>query len=438
MHLDMDNKLSYLSGESDNKSRSSTPKSQSSDSKNQHQDNLNGDDDKQHSTNEVVDEKVHSNVDGDKRKSEVYTEGIVYVKEENVIPKRKLSVIPQKDEDLTVDGLIRHKSVSPPRNPPSNYIYIHGLRRPFTFAQFYAVLDKFGTFDKEDDTWTDNLRSQSIIKYATVEEAQKARDGLHHVVWPDKNNSELLVDFTDEEEFIQQKGIIKKVIKPENDVFAKEKSPSPMQDDLPSPKEVAVKRERLDTAEDNDEGPSRKKKKDAKSLEELFKRTTAQPSLYYLPLSDEEVARKQVQKAIEKRGIKEASVEPLPLPLPVEATTSSSSKRREKSPSPLPIRRRSRSPLRRNDKVSPRPRRSPPRKSSPPRRNRDGPPPPRRQRSPRRSRSPPSKRRSPSPRRSPPSSRKPAATTSASSPSLKKTTTSPPPQRRRSPSPRRR
>uniref|UniRef100_A0AC35GDQ4 SAP domain-containing protein n=1 Tax=Panagrolaimus sp. PS1159 TaxID=55785 RepID=A0AC35GDQ4_9BILA len=410
-------------GESDTESQSPTPKSQS-DSKNQEQKPLNGND--KHSTNEE-DVKVHPISDANQKKSEVYTEGIVYVNNDNVKPQPKTS---QTNDDSTPDGLVRHKSVSPARYPPSNYIYIRGLRRPFTMNQFHAVVLKFGTFTKDDDEWMDNVRSQSIIKYSTVEEAQKAREGLHHVVWPEFNNGELLVDFSDETEFIQHKGVLKKVIKPDDDVFVKEKSPSPMNDDLPSPKE-SVKRERHD--DDTDEGPSPKKKKEKKSLEELFKKTIAQPSICYMPLSDEEVARKQVQKAMEKRVIKDSSSEPLPL-----VASSSTTRRRDKSPSPLPpaSRRKSRSPQRKSGQLSPR-------RRSPFHKNRDGLP-PRYQRSPRRL-SPPSKRRSPSPRRSPPSSRKPA-TTSTASPSGMKTASLPLPhrrspsplQRRRSPSPKKR
>ena len=76
-----------------------------------------------------------------------------------------------------------------------------------------------------------------------------------------------------------------------------------MIEDLPSPKET--KRERVPD-KDRDEGPSRKKRSrlfnlhpsllvnfsgEEPVLEDLFRKTKAEPFIYYLPLSDEEVSR---------------------------------------------------------------------------------------------------------------------------------------------------
>ena len=133
--------------------------------------------------------------------SEVYTEGVVYVKDEKrPKPQPRVSTAASTDDDRTEDGFIRKHPLSPARFAPTNYVIIRGLRRPFTPAQWFAVLEKFGEFDREADHWMDNIRSQSIVRYATVEEAVKARDALHHVCWPEGDGSEQIVDFTEEEE----------------------------------------------------------------------------------------------------------------------------------------------------------------------------------------------------------------------------------------------
>ena len=131
---------------------------------------------------------------------EVYTEGIVYISEPEK-PKPKRSITSQKeDDDRTTEGFLRRVAVSPPRYPVTNYIHVRGLKRPFTLPQWFGILEKFGTFDKETDHWMDQIKSQSMVRFATADDAQKAREGLHHVFWPEGNGSELHVDFADEDE----------------------------------------------------------------------------------------------------------------------------------------------------------------------------------------------------------------------------------------------
>jgi apoptotic chromatin condensation inducer in the nucleus len=409
-------------GESDTGSRSRSPSP--SNLKHQQQ-NAN----KQSDEEGDNDSKQSATVDENKKKPEVYTEGIVYVKEETIKPKSKLSTVSQNNEDRTPEGFIRRVTVSPPRMEATNCIHIRGLKRPCTPMMWDGFLEKFG-ITSEDDHWVDQIKSNAIIRFATVEDASKARDAIHHILWPEGNGCELLVSFTDEKEFIARKGIVKKTIKVDEEMPLSRgrRSPSPMLDDLPSPKEDInnLRKQRERDNVDKDDEPIAKKRKEQKSLDDLFRKTLTHPPLYYLPLSDEEVARKQAQKAAEKRELPKAEASPSAAAGEASTSTKRLSPRRR---SPSPYRGRRSSPPRGG------------RRYSPPRRSRDGgrrDSPPRRPRSPRRSS--PSKRRDSSPkpststRKSPPSSRKAVA---SPPPTGKKTPASPLPSstRRRSPSP---
>uniref|UniRef100_A0AC34RK24 SAP domain-containing protein n=1 Tax=Panagrolaimus sp. JU765 TaxID=591449 RepID=A0AC34RK24_9BILA len=342
-----------------------------------------------------------------KKEPEVYTEGIVYVKSPEP-PKKVSKVSPVATEALTEDGFIRRHEASPAKNEESVYIHVKNLKRPFTLPSLYAVLKKYGEFDTESDFWIDAIRSHCLVKFAEVEQAIKARNALHRVEWPPGNMTEISVDFTDADEFDKFRGVIKKVVK--------NRSPSPVPENVTPPVEEE-KEEKTQKRKQNFESKYEfYDLAESKSMNELFRKTTTEPMIYYLPLNDEEAARNQAKKAIERREKKMSPRSP-----------SVNSKRRAISP-----RNRSRSPDRKRERKDSGPRRRSP-VSPPKRKSSDSPPPKRRS-----SNSPPLKRVSPSPvpkRRSPDSP--PSVRRSIGSPVPKRRSRSPPP-RRRSPGPSKR
>ncbi|CAD5205899.1 unnamed protein product [Bursaphelenchus okinawaensis] len=246
----------------------------------------------------------------------------------------------ESKKETTELGLVRVSPVSPAKHEEDVFIHVHRLRRPFTNKGLISLLKKFGEFDENEDFWIDTIKSNCIVKYATVEEARKARDELHSVIWPTGNPDCLLVDFCSEDRFIEKK--VGKV-KPEKAVEKPrlEMEAAPISPDPPSTSEEAVKngeehRERQRT-------PTRQKSE--KGLDELFKKTKAKPFIYYLPLTTEEADRRWAErKALEeKRRNRETP--------PFRSNPQSHNRRR----SPPARRRRSisRSPDRKRDRRSP-------------------------------------------------------------------------------------
>jgi hypothetical protein len=48
------------------------------------------------------------------------------------------------------------------RNPPSRWLHIRGLKRPFTNRGLLELLGKFGTVDT-DHFWIDSIKSNCIV-----------------------------------------------------------------------------------------------------------------------------------------------------------------------------------------------------------------------------------------------------------------------------------
>nr|AZA15227.1 apoptotic chromatin condensation inducer in the nucleus [Anisakis pegreffii] len=102
------------------------------------------------------------------------------------------------EKNVTIDGFVRQRSVSPARYPVNQVLMIRQLTRPFTSKQLQQMLATYGTI-VENGFWIDNIKSTCIVKYSTIEEAIVARGRLHNVVWPIHSPKALKVDYSDDE-----------------------------------------------------------------------------------------------------------------------------------------------------------------------------------------------------------------------------------------------
>jgi len=190
-------------------------------------------------------------------------------------------------------GNVRERPLSPARNEPTECIHITQLKRPYVLTNLQAVLRTFGEFSDED-FWIDNFRSNCIVKYNSVESAQKARDELHSVRWPDDKAPVISVDYTTEEKLLRQRA------DPSN---RKSSSGAAVEKSgliIHVSNDRKLSTEKDDNVSENST-ESRKRKatppqKSTKDLDELFKKTKAKPQIYYLPLNDEEIAAKKQRR----------------------------------------------------------------------------------------------------------------------------------------------
>ncbi|XP_060517076.1 apoptotic chromatin condensation inducer in the nucleus-like isoform X2 [Cylas formicarius] len=244
----------------------------------------------------------------------------VEVKENVITLNRKISIV-----DDTASKM--KPPPTPPKNPISNVIFVTNLVRPFTVKQLKELLERTGRIT-EDGFWTDKIKSKCYVKYDTPEEAEATRNALHGVNWPIGNGKKLIIEYSTEEE-------LEKVKNPPQPFVRREKTPE-KENQLPG---TLVVRERMEEnaaviapvltwdmgKEDNHQKRprmrSRSKEKVGrlsqlpympedfyqkrtkyeevvapKAMDDLFLKTKVTPSIYWQPLSPEEIVLKQQQR----------------------------------------------------------------------------------------------------------------------------------------------
>ncbi|KAL7074437.1 hypothetical protein ACQ4LE_006858 [Meloidogyne hapla] len=222
--------------------------------------------------------------------------------------------IEQQKEEITPDGFVRKRAASPARNPPSRWVHIRGLKRPYTQRALLELLGKFGTVD-EGAFWIDSIKSNCIVTFDTVEQAELARERLHNVIWPTASTDALCVEFSTDEKLRRRQA------EEQTESNSKLRRNDTL-DSLPetgarsgggfggltivvdnrhpispSGAQVHIQHEK----EQQREAEIRKRKaeeleKSQDKLNQLFKKTKVLPSLYFLPLSDVEAAKRQANK----------------------------------------------------------------------------------------------------------------------------------------------
>ncbi|KAI6209080.1 RRM domain-containing protein [Aphelenchoides besseyi] len=220
-------------------------------------------------------------------------------------------------------GLERKREPSPARKTPSQFIHIFQLRRPFSHESLLDMLGTFGDFSREE-FWIDKLRSNCIVKYDSVETAQKVRDELHNSRWPPASDMTLRVDFTTDEVLQRRRnesgnanakkdgrGIVIHVKNERRSspsakvVYTRERS----QEKSGSSQDEADRRTKRGLVKEI-EFPSSASESPLptidRSYEKLFRKTDAKPQIYWLPLNEEQAekranARKEAQKSAPSR-----------------------------------------------------------------------------------------------------------------------------------------
>jgi len=207
-----------------------------------------------------------------------------------------------RDDDLEMPSQERERSPSPPKNDLSVYLHIENLVRPFTIGQLKGLVGKTGVIS-EDGFWINNIKSHCYVQLSSEEEATATREAMHGLKWPSGNPKNLKVDFA----------VLDKMFK-ETDGLLGEKSkvvveiPDEEEDEESQKKRERKLSENRKSADKNVRNKSVKKDSPAKLLDDLFRKTKATPCIYWLPLSDEEIAKRSANnEAKENKAEREKS-----------------------------------------------------------------------------------------------------------------------------------
>ncbi|CAH8618413.1 unnamed protein product [Schistosoma haematobium] len=229
----------------------------------------------------------------------------------------------------------RIEPIQPAKHPQTDIVYIRFLVRPFTAEQLrQMVVTHFGPVV---DLWLDKIKSSSLIRLQTVEYAAKCRDGLDGCRWPSMNPRVLRCDYasTDLFEWMKVNGDSSDLQPPKHlllgdassnteiSIVEADKSDNGFTTSTDQEKKPIDLRRKLERSNRDIEQPlsvtkSRqgenkaspiaeakpKSEEPAKLLNNLFRKTIATPSVYWLPLTPEQVSRRIKKSVADKSDAK--------------------------------------------------------------------------------------------------------------------------------------
>merc|ERR1711892_549897 len=206
----------------------------------------------------------------------------------------------------------KEKESSPPPGEPAAVVHITNLVRPFTLPQlkdFLAVHGEYGDF------WIDKIKSNCFVKYNEVDSAINCRKLIHGKKWPSSNPKSLRVTYSSDAKMQSAKEGTLEVASKRPDNIRREKrrsqSRSPqratgMRSEQDFAKDVTTTKKREKSPEESAADESDEDEAGGICLDDLFKKTKTIPSVYWLPLTDQEIqarddAREERKKAREER-----------------------------------------------------------------------------------------------------------------------------------------
>lgn len=221
---------------------------------------------------------------------------------------------------------VEQKKKSVKRMTTTNVIRITNLVRPFTVGQLRDLLQRTGKI-VSNGFWIDTIKSQCIVEYENEDQAIETVYALNESQWPSTNPKFLKVVFTDKEELNKalngthpdrlgkpkESKVEKLRTQVENHIILREWDRGKLEDMNGEKEDKPIKRKVSDDShvikdkkvkKDEKEIQDKRKKSKSKtperiptkSLDELFRKTKTAPTLYWSPLSTEQIAEKEDQR----------------------------------------------------------------------------------------------------------------------------------------------
>ncbi|KAJ0233519.1 SAP domain-containing protein [Hirschfeldia incana] len=191
----------------------------------------------------------------------------------------------RSDSSVSEDGP-KERVVPPSSKEPTDSLRIDRFLRPFTLKAVQELLGKTGNVTS---FWMDSIKTHCYVSYSSVEEAAATREAVYNLQWPPNGGRLLTAEFVGSEE------VKAKLEPPQAKPQPQAQAPSrPPATTLPPPPPLAkappvVERVTLPPppplVPEEQEPP-------IVTLDDLFKKTKAIPRIYYLPLSEDQVAAK--------------------------------------------------------------------------------------------------------------------------------------------------
>uniref|UniRef100_A0A2P2MTH1 Apoptotic chromatin condensation inducer in the nucleus n=1 Tax=Rhizophora mucronata TaxID=61149 RepID=A0A2P2MTH1_RHIMU len=213
-----------------------------------------------------------------------------------------------RSESLVTEDATKERIVPLSQKPPTDSLRIDHFLRPFTLKAVQELLGKTGTVTS---FWMDHIKTHCYVTYSSVEEAIETRNAVYNLQWPPNGGRLLVAEFVDQQEVKMRleaplQSPAAPVTRPTAAAPALQTEPSsykqvsrqhlPPPPSLPPPplSSPPLAKERLP----HPPPPPLPEKQDPPivTLDDLFRKTKAAPRIYYLPLSEEQVAAKLAEQ----------------------------------------------------------------------------------------------------------------------------------------------
>ena len=175
-------------------------------------------------------------------------------KESTVIeePKEPVITVTESPKTIVTEPATQEPVISTSvtlSNASATIVHVSHLTRPFTVTEFKNLLSTYG---EVKDLWFDSLKSQSFVTFDSPASAQKCQKDLNGKRFPEQTGKLLVVELTTSEKM--------EILKKESEGMSA----------------TAIGATLMNTFNYAPESQSI-------PLEDLFKRTATEPSIYYLP-----------------------------------------------------------------------------------------------------------------------------------------------------------
>ncbi|XP_024536276.1 SAFB-like transcription modulator [Selaginella moellendorffii] len=187
------------------------------------------------------------------------------------------------------DAANNGRIVSPSDKNPTTSLRIDRFVRPFTLKALKDLLADTGNFT---DFWMDQIKTHCYVTYSSVDEAVATRNALHNLKWPVIGGKQLVAEFVEPEE------VKLKVESGSNDkpTVTIPRGCTTGGSAFPSP-HTPVSPVAPPAHKEKPAPPPKREAEPMVTLDDLFKKTSAKPNIYYLPLTEAQVAAKAVAVA---------------------------------------------------------------------------------------------------------------------------------------------
>ncbi|GLT43999.1 hypothetical protein SLA2020_179180 [Shorea laevis] len=173
----------------------------------------------------------------------------------------------------------KEQVVPPSQKPPTTSLRIDRFLRPFTLKAVQQLLGKTGTVTS---FWMDQIKTHCYVTYSSVEEAIETRNAVYNLQWPPNGGQLLVAEFVDPQEVKTRLEALPQT--PSTPGASKTAVPPSQATKQPEPlPRQQVSRQQLPPPSALPPPPP---------LSSPPSKTKATPRIYYLPLSEEQVAAK--------------------------------------------------------------------------------------------------------------------------------------------------